>query len=360
MAMTDVDRRKFLKLVGAAVTASTLLEYSEFLPNALGKTKLPPPTPLKTLIKKGQAEGGSLLFYVASSDLGDALAAGFKAAYPWATLNTLIAPTGTIFTKVLTEVSAKSGADVYTVTPVQPYLYIRANACTPVALVSDQYLPKGSNDPSGHFHPYAENVQVICSNPNLATYVPKDILELAEPAFKGQFCIDKPANLSTGALFLAAQRKNWGDKKWFAWLQGMQANNLMLTTSGAAAYQAVLIGQRGMCTDTIADVLSQPAGAPVKANFYKNAPPYRQSLMMSSYTSKPNMSQLFMNWTISPAGQKVIASTNRTPVVPIPGAPTSESTLVPKQYPVAPYSEISGFVYNPQPYIDIFNKYWPS
>jgi ABC-type Fe3+ transport system substrate-binding protein len=358
--MTDVSRRDFVKMVTAAMAAGTLLEYSELLPKALGaKSKLPPATPLKTLIKKGQAEGGSLLFYVASSDLGDAMAAGFKAAYPWATLNTLIAPTGTIFTKVLTEVNAKSGADVYTVTPVQPYLYIRANACTPVNLVNAHYLGSAAI-PSGYYYPYAENVQVLCSNPNLASYVPKDVYELAEPAFKGQFCIDKPSNLSTGALFLAAQRKVWGDKKWFGWLQGLQANNLMLTTSGAAAYQAVLIGQRGMCTDTIADVLSQPAGAPVKANFYKNAPPYRQTLMMSSYTSKPNMAQLFMNWAISPAGQKTIASTNRTPVIPVPGAATSEDALVPKQYPIAPNSQIEGFVYNPQPYVDIFNKYWPT
>lgn len=357
--MTDVTRRNFVKMVGAAVAASTLLEYSELLPKALGKSKLPPPIPLKTLIKKGQAEGGQLLFYVASSDLGDALAAGFKTAYPWATLNTLIAPTGTIFTKVLTETTAKSGADVITVTPVQPYLYIRAGAATAAALVSDSYLGAAAI-PNGYYHPYAENVQVICSNPNLASYVPKDIHELAQPAFKGQFCIDQPSNLSTGALFLAAQRKNWGDKKWFAWLQGMQANNLMLTTSGAAAYQAVLIGQRGMCTDTIADVLNQAPGAPVKANFYNNAPPYRQSLMMTSYTSKPNMSQLFMNWAISPAGQKAVAATNRTPVIDVPGAATSESALVPKKYPIAPNSEIQGFVYNPQPYVNIFSKYWPS
>jgi len=42
------------------------------------------------------------------------------------------------------------------------------------------------------------------------------VFELGQPAFKGQFCIDKPSNLSTGALFLAAQRKTWGDKKWFS------------------------------------------------------------------------------------------------------------------------------------------------
>jgi len=358
--MTEVSRRQFVKMVGAAVAASTLLEYSEGLSSAFGaKSKLPPPVPLKTLVKKGQAEGGELLFYVASTDLGDALAAGFKAAYPWAKLNTLIASTGAIFSKVLTEVTAKTGADVFTVTPIQPYLYRRANAGTAVALVNDHYL--GANaDPSGYTHPYAENVQVICANPNLASYVPTDVYDLADPSFKGQFCIDRPSNLSTGALFLAAQRKNWGDKKWYKWLQGLKDNNLMLTTSGAAAYQAVLIGQRGMCTDTIADVLNQPAGAPVKANFYTNAPPYRQVLMMSSYTSKPAMSQLFMNWVISPAGQKVIASTSRTPVVNIPGAATSEDALVPKKFPIAPYNQISGFVYNPQPYVDIFNKYWPT
>jgi ABC-type Fe3+ transport system substrate-binding protein len=358
--MRDVNRRDFLKLSAAAVAASSLLELAEQATSAFAaKSKLPPPTPLKTLAKKGQAEGGQLLVYLGSSDLADGLSAGFKKAYPWATVNTVVSSTGAILSKVLTEVNAGKGADVYSCTPVQPYLFIRAKAAAPVLLVNDANL-KDAADPSGYRHPYAQNVQVLAVNPGLASYVPRDIYELMKPTYKGNLSIDRPANLGTGALFLASQRKAWGDKKWFGWLQGLQQNNLFIAASATATYQAVLTGERGIGTASIGDILSQPAGAPVKASFYKNAPPYRQCLMKTSYAANPNMAELFMNWVLSPAGQQVIVSTNRTPAVDLPGAATSVSTLVPKAYPIAPYSQVSGFVFNPQPYSDIFNKYWPS
>jgi len=358
--MTELSRREFLKIVTAAVTASTLYELSETVPKAFAaKGKLPPPTPIKTLVTKGQAEGGHVLVYFGSSDLADQLSAGFKAAYPWASVDAVVSSTGAILSKVLTEVNAKKGADVFSCTPVQPFLFIRAGAAAPVALVNDVNLGDAA-DPTGYRHPYAQNVQVLASNPNLATYVPKDIYEFAKPAFKGQFAIDRPANLGTGALFLASGRKAWGDKKWLGWLQALQANNLFLASSATATYQAVLIGQRGIGTASIGDILSQAAGAPVKANFYKDAPPYRQCLMKTTYGEHPNMAELFMNWVLTPAGQKVIVNTNRTPAVDIKGAATAVSTLVPKAYPIAPYASISGFVYNPQPYAETFNKYWPT
>jgi ABC-type Fe3+ transport system substrate-binding protein len=358
--MRDVSRRDFLKLSAAAVAASSLLELADTAAAALGaKSKLPPPTDLKTLARKGQAEGGQLLVYLGSADLADGLSAGFKKAYPWATVNTVVSSTGAILSKVLTEVNAKKGADVYSCTPVQPYLFIRAGAAAPVALVNDKNL-KDAADPTGYRHPYAQNVQVLAVNPNLAGYVPRDIYELAKPTFKGNFAIDRPSNLGTGALFLASHRKLWGDKKWYAWLQGLKDNNLFIASSATATYQAVLTGERGIGTASIGDILSQPAGAPVKAFFYKDAPPYRQALMKTSYAANPNMAELFINWALSPAGQQVVVSTNRTPAVDLPGAATAVSTLVPKAYPIAPYSEVSGFVFNPQPYSDIFNKYWPS
>jgi ABC-type Fe3+ transport system substrate-binding protein len=135
---------------------------------------------------------------------------------------------------------------------------------------------------------------------------------------------------------------------------------MFITSSATGAYQAVLTGERGIAIDTIADVLSQPAGAPVKANFFSGAPPYRQDLMLTSYAAHPYTAQLFMNWALSTAGQEVIVSTNRTPAVDIAGAATSVSTLVPTKYPIAAYSSIAGFVYNPIAYTKIFDQLWPS
>ena len=357
--MPDISRSKFLKLGAAAIAGPTLFDLATT--GALAaKTPLAPAIDLKTLAKKAQAEGGTCLAYLGSADLASAFADGFKAAYPWATLNTVVSSTGAILSKVLTEVSAGKGADVYSSTPAQPYLYIRGGAVKPVLLANDPGL--GANqDKTGNRHPYAQNVQVLAVNPSLAGYVPTDIFEFSKPAFKGQLAFDRPDNLGTGALFLASHRGAWGDKKWMQWLQGLHDNNVFVTSSATASYQAALTGERGIAADSIGDILSQAAGAPVKPFFYSAAPPYIQSLMLSSYAANPYTAQLFMNWVISKTGQQVVVGTGRTPAMDLPGAATAVSTLIPKgKPPIAPYSSIAGFVYNPAPYTKLFDQLWPS
>ena len=81
---------------------------------------------------------------------------------------------------------------------------------------------------------------------------------------------------------------------------------------------------------------------------------------MSSYAAHPYTTQLFMNYALSVPGQKAVASTNRSPVMAGLNLPQSADNLVPKNYPVAPYSTIAGFVYNPTPYTKIWDQLWPS
>jgi hypothetical protein len=122
----------------------------------------------------------------------------------------------------------------------------------------------------------------------------------------------------------------------------------------------VLTGERGIGAASLTDVLSQPAGAPVKAFFYQGAPSYVQHLMRSSYAANPNTADLFINWVMSKDGQMAVAGTGRTPAMDLPGIATAISTVVPKNRPIAPYSQLAGFIYNPDPYNKIFNNLWPS
>ena len=301
--MPDLSRRDFLKFGAAAVASTAFLDLD--VSRALAKAAaLPGPVDLKTLVKKAQAEGGTCLVYVGSADLASALGDGFHNAYPWATANIAVSSTGGIRSKVLTEVTAKQGADVFSSAPATPYIFIRAGAAAQVRLVNDARLPSNLIDPLGYRHPYAQNIMVLASNPNLASYIPTDIFQFAQPTFKGQFSMDAPDNLGVSALFLASHRKAWGDKKWMQWLQGLHDNNVFVTSSATSAYQAVLTGERGIAADTVGDILSQPAGAPVKANFFNGAPPYIQAFMRTSYSSHPNTADLFINWVLSPRGRR--------------------------------------------------------
>jgi len=193
--MEEISRRNFLKLAAAAVAVSSGIELSNTVANAhAAKVKLPPALDIKTLVKKAQAEGGEVVVYVGSADLGTLLADGFKKAYPWANPNLVVSSTGAIRTKILTEVNAKKGADVFSSAPSTPFIFIRAGAAAPVALPNDVNL-KELRDPTGYRHPYAQNIMCIAQNPNLASYVPTDIFEFSKPQFKGQFAMDVPDNL---------------------------------------------------------------------------------------------------------------------------------------------------------------------
>lgn len=357
--MHEISRRELLKYGAAAVAGTSMLDVAGGLAHAAA-TPLPKPIDLKTLATKAQGEGGSCLGYFGSADIAAAMAAGFKQAYPWATLNTFVSSTGTILSKVLTEVNAKQGADFFISAFPALYVFINAGVVQPVALVKDANLPATLRDPHGYHHVYTLNVQILVSNPNLASYVPQDIFELSKPQFKGQLAFDRPDNLSVSAIFLASHRQEWGDKKWMTWLQGLHDNNVFVTSSATSAYQAVVAGERGICTDSIGDVLSQAAGTPAKANFYHGMPLNGQHLMLSSYAAHPYTAQLFMNWALTNAGQLAVASTNRSPAVLGLNVPTDVAHILPKGVKMAPYSEIAGFVYNPAPYQKIWAQLWPS
>jgi ABC-type Fe3+ transport system substrate-binding protein len=354
--MRDLNRRDFLKVgAAAAVAGPALLDPARAF--AAKKPPLPAATPQKTLEKQAQAEGGTALVYFASTDFAQALVNGFHAQYPWATISTEVMSTGAIFSKVLTETTAKTGADAYTFSSAQQNLYIRSGAASPVALVNDKNL--GANaDPTGYRHLVALIVQGIVSNPNLATYVPKDIFQLSTPAYKGQLSFDSPDNLSASSVFLAGHRKAWGDKKWMTWLEGLHSNNVFVTSSSTSAFQAVLTGERGMCIDQTADVLSAPSGAPVKMNFYNGTPPYGVGLMRTSYSAHPRTAELFINWSMSTAGQTAMAGTGRSPAMNLPGVATSVATLLPKGMSLAAPSSVSGFFYNPVAYTKIWDTLW--
>src|SRR5579862_3928041 len=108
--MRDVSRRDFLKYGAAAVAGASMLDFDAA--RAFGALAKPAPAiPIKDLVTKAQAEGGQCLGYFGSADIAAAMANGFHQAYPWATMNSVVSSTGTILSKVLTEVTAKQGCD---------------------------------------------------------------------------------------------------------------------------------------------------------------------------------------------------------------------------------------------------------
>jgi ABC-type Fe3+ transport system substrate-binding protein len=173
---------------------------------------------------------------------------------------------------------------------------------------------------------------------------------------------DQPQNRGASALFLASHRKAWGDTKWMQWLQGLKANNILLTATGTAAYEAVLAGERSICNAGVDDFLAQKPGTPVASVYYFGCPSYLTQLLKTNGAPHTNTADLFINWCVSPDGQLAIASDaggTHGPVLNI-DSPASLGKLLPSGVQPATIADMTDFYDNPDSYVQIWNTLWPT
>jgi ABC-type Fe3+ transport system substrate-binding protein len=183
--------------------------------------------------------------------------------------------------------------------------------------------------------------------------------ELADPKYKGLIAMDYPANVAAAYFMLSCQRLAWGDTKWKQWLQGLKDNEVFLTSNATSAYQAVVSGQRLIAPDNVDDVQSQAPGTPVKLAFYPGVPTQIFNNYLIKGGSHPYTAQLFANWCQSEAGQKVIASTGRSPVLDI-DSPESVSHILPPGTTVCSQQQTEDMNNNQDSYLSVYNTLWQS
>lgn len=375
--MSVSNRRTFLKRTGLAAGGLTLIGLNACAPASTTAPAAPAApavpaasaapaaatlSPLAALEAKAKAEG-TIMLYNIGAETAQVHADGFKKAYPWATVNTFVAPGAALASKVIAENDANvTVADVVLHPPAQRANYIARKAIGPTPGLPNQGLiPKEMVDPEFYSVANYQNPIILMYNSKLiTTEPPKDIFEFANPSWKGKIAFEAPQALGLSASFLASHRKQWGDAKWLPWIRGIAANSILITANSTAAYQAVLSGERSICVDGVNDVLAQPAGAPVKALFYDGIAPLPVYLSRTTKSPHPNMAALFLNWSISDAGQQAMAASKRIPIRDI-DVPTAISKVLPKgNASQLPVSELASLWEKPETYLPIFNELWPA
>ena len=313
------------------------------------------------LAAASKKEGGELLWYIpGSADLGTALQKGFQAAYPW----TKVTPQSVNFSdlpgKLTTEaVTGAATADVFMLPNAFRQQMLSNNVPVPVRLSTDAALGD-LVDPGGYGHPCYILLIAIEYNTNLLKSGPPKPQQMSDPAWQGKIAFDRVQNLGQSTLWLSSWRSQWGDSAWQKWLDGLKANQILLTATGGDTYSTVLSGEREFGIGASNDISGQKAGTPMAMDYSYSPVPFIQNLWLTKNASHPATGKLFMTWVTSADGQKAVASTSRTPALQTIKSPVAASSLLPAGVTLLAGSKTQDFYNNASQYLGILEQRWPS
>ena len=367
----DMTRRDILKLgglsaigVGLAACGTEGATPTAALTDPPAGTPAPsgsadPNAALSELEAAAEAEGGQVLLYAGSEDYAELAQREFQAKYPWATVNLVISSAAAMAARLTTETQANAPTADLIVASIPISITLRNDNTLQAVTVPNDSEMGGMQSADRIFHPIYQNLYGHAYNTNLQTEPPPtDVFELADPSWRGKLAM--PHWGASNALYLAAPRSRWGDTKWFEWLDGLKANDILITESISGAYQAVVQGERQVAPGNMSDVLSQEPGTPVEAGWFHDSFPYFISLNKTRLSANPNTADLLMHWFQTEEAQQGIGELGRIPTRPNVNSETTAENILPDGFEVGPVSAIQGFLDDPESHYDIFEEYWPS
>lgn len=272
--------------------------------------------------------------------LGEALASAFEAA-TGIKVAVRSGNDANLANQILEE-GTRSKADVFiTEEPGQLAALDQKGLFSPVDPKTLAEVDPRLNPDSGNWVAYAARSRVIFYNPTLISEedLPKSILELTDPAWKGKFAYAPSGAFVSTVTYLI---NVIGEDQTRAWLQGIKANGVNLQKNGAVR-DAVEAGQIafGLSNHYYWYLLAQKQGGPdklaSKVHFMGGGD--AGALLLASGAAVLRTSthqaeaQRFLAWLADPnGGQQIIATT--TPQYPV--APGVQSSMGLK-----PLSELS-------------------
>jgi ABC-type Fe3+ transport system substrate-binding protein len=303
---------------------------------------------------------GTLNLYIAP-EYQPFLTKGFEAAYPWAKM--VVTPQEPPQAQAKFQAELDSGihqADIVGLKEPALSPFAAKGALAKVTVPNDSLVNASLKDSAGLSHPLTATETALVFNNKLVPSGPKDLADLAQPAWAGKLAVDDPLGGSTGAQVFAAEKKVLGDAAWQTWLAGIKANKPELTDSGSSSFEAVLRGDKAICVCDAHDFSDAKPGSPLGIDFYNQDSSgiivTPTIAVVPAKAPHPAMAALFLNWVESPTGgQAGFIQSGRSPVVTVPGA----KAVVPSTVKIAPLFDSLGDYYSdPDSYNTVFKKYF--
>lgn len=280
----------------------------------------------------GDAASGELVVYTSRSEsLFKPVLEAFNQAYPEVKVTMLTGSNGELAAKLLEERANPQAdllvnSDTLTMESLAEQGVFLPNDSPAVAAVAESYRAD-----DGSWVALTLRPRVIMYNTDLVPpdEAPTTMMELTDPKWRGQI---GAADSRNGAMVaqLVAMRHLLGEEAMTAFVQGLVANDTQWFGGHTDVRKAVGAGELKLgLVNHYYYHLSKAEGAPVGI-VYPDQGEGEMGLIVNSTNAgiiqgakHPELAQLFIDWMLSPAGQKVYADLNfEYPVTP--GVTTAE------------------------------------
>ena len=190
-----------------------------------------------------------------------------------------------------------------------------------------QYYPKDLKDPRGYWFPFKNLPLVIGYNTNLVApnEVPRRYEDLLDKKWKGKILIDREEYRLYNGLI-----QYWGKERARSFLKKLARQDIQWRRGHTLLAQLLLAGEAplGIIFAHHAEIF-RSKGAPI--DWDNRLDPVLLSPNVNFISAKaphPNAAKLFVDFTISKEGQKIMADAWR--ITPHPGVPAKTEKLDPK------------------------------
>jgi iron(III) transport system substrate-binding protein len=280
-----------------------------------------------TLEEKAYNESALTIYGV--MDTGDVIAKiipAFVAQYPWAAgkISYVGLSPSEIATRALSEyIAGHVQADLLIDTLGSMTSALQGGAAQNWTnpMISLMNYSTGTYEPNGQWTvgfglPIVVAYNTILVNSSMA---PTSWQNLTDPYWSGKIAIDDPKTLNVAGSLFAHLYPILGNASWTALMQGIAANNPIMTQSAGDSFTKVAQGEAYIATGLINDYLAGIAMVPpinVSIAWIQPVTSLPVPSALCTNAPHPNFAKLFLEWLASAAGQYSIANTGRVPSHP--------------------------------------------
>jgi len=270
--------------------------------------------PLQKIVEDAKKEGKLVFYTVLTLPDSQALLKGLQKKYPFMQFDLFRLGAEKMRTKILTE--ARAGGHFFDVTSmdvVEAGVLQGQRIFAPFAAPSRDAIPTGLKDEEGYWTAIYVRQFVLAYNTRLVNEkdVPKDWTELLSPKWKGKIGMDQEET-----EWYAALSEYWGRDKARKFLRALAAQNPVLHQGHTLIAKLTVAGEFPLSI-AHGSRIEQLKGEGAPVDWVDTADPIVTSpsvIALSARAPHPNAARLFVDYVLSPDGQKLMRDNFRVTV----------------------------------------------
>ena len=208
--------------------------------------------------------------------------------------------------------------------------------------------PETYIDPDGVWNPIYVGCIGFACNPDwfeeMGYDYPTSWEDLLDPKYEGQIIMAHPATSGTAYTVLSTLVQLKGDDEVWDYLKELNKNVIQYTKSGAAAPNAVALGEAGIALTFSHDALQPTAeGYPVELSFPSDGTGYEvgaTAIIKGAPEEEIENAKTFIDWMCSDAGQGLYAENDSFRVPTNTKAPVADGLVTLDQVEVIDYDAV--------------------